>query len=93
MSVGASGAVSAVLFTAIFMSPWQRIYLFAAIPIPGIVFGVLYLIYCQYMARRGGDRVNHGAHFYGAVYGFLFPVFIDPGLANHFLDQVTRVNF
>lgn len=86
-SIGASGAVSAVLFTAIFLNPWDKILLFAAIPIPGILFGVLYLFYCQYMARKGGDNINHNAHFYGAVYGFIFPVLLEPRLFQYFLSH------
>lgn len=86
-SVGASGAVSAVLFSAIFLNPWDKILLFAVIPVPGIVFGVLYLAYCQYMARRGGDNINHYAHFYGAVYGFIFPILLNPRLFRVFLEH------
>lgn len=86
-SIGASGAVSAVLFTAIFFDPWSKILLFAIIPIPGIIFGVLYLIYCQYMARRSTDRINHYAHFYGAVFGFVFPLLIDPTLIRFFISR------
>lgn len=89
-SIGASGAVSAVLFTAIFLNPWDKIYLFAAIPIPGIVFGFIYLWYCQYMAKRGGDNINHNAHFYGAVYGFVFPILLEPGLLQVFIQQLLR---
>ncbi|MDR1273503.1 MAG: rhomboid family intramembrane serine protease [Odoribacteraceae bacterium] len=89
-SVGASGAVSAVLFASIFMNPWSKIYLFAAIPIPGILFGGLYLFYCQYMARRGGDNINHNAHFYGAVYGLVFPALLEPGLVRHFLNALLH---
>lgn len=89
-SIGASGAVSAVLFTAIFMNPWDKIYLFAAIPIPGIVFGFIYLWYCQYMAKRGGDNINHNAHFYGAVYGFILPILLEPGLLQMFIHQLLR---
>lgn len=89
-SIGASGAVSAVLFTAIFLNPWDKIYLFAAIPIPGIVFGFVYLWYCQYMAKRGGDNINHNAHFYGAVYGFVFPILLEPGLLHIFIQQLLR---
>ena len=84
-SIGASGAVSAVLFSAIFLNPWDKILLFAAIPIPGILFGGLYLFYCQYMARRGGDSINHNAHFYGALYGFVFPALLKPELFTAFL--------
>lgn len=83
-SIGASGAVSAILFTSIFLNPWDKILLFAVIPVPGILFGVVYLIYCQYMAKRGGDNINHNAHFYGAVYGFIFPLFMNPGLFSVF---------
>lgn len=84
-SVGASGAVAAVLFTAIFLNPWAKILLFGVVPVPGVVFGVVYLVYCQYMARRDGGRVNHRAHFYGAVYGLAFPVMARPDLWEVFL--------
>ncbi len=84
-SIGASGAVSAVLFSAIFLNPWDKILLFAVVPVPGILFGVFYLAYCQYMARRGEDNINHNAHFYGAVYGFIFPILLDPHLFRVFL--------
>ena len=77
-SIGASGAVSAILFTAIFLNPWDKIYFFAIVPIPGIVFGFVYLFYCQYMAKRGGDNINHNAHFYGAVFGLVFPILLEP---------------
>jgi len=86
-SIGASGAVSAILFTSIFLNPWDKILLFAVLPVPGILFGVLYLIYCQYMARRGGDNINHNAHFYGAVFGFVFPLFLEPDLFSAFLSH------
>ena len=86
-SIGASGAVSAVLFAAIFLNPWDKILLFAVIPIPGILFGVLYLAYCQYMARQGGDNINHNAHFYGAVFGFVFPILLEPRLFQMLLSH------
>lgn len=89
-SIGASGAVSAILFTSIFLNPWDKILLFAVIPVPGILFGVVYLIYCQYMAKRGGDNINHNAHFYGAVYGFIFPLFMNPGLFSVFFNHFQR---
>lgn len=86
-SIGASGAVSAVLFTAILLNPWDKILLFAVIPIPGILFGVLYLAYCQYMARQGGDNINHNAHFYGAVFGLVFPILLEPQLFRMFFSH------
>ncbi|MGC9374563.1 MAG: rhomboid family intramembrane serine protease [Bacteroidales bacterium] len=87
-SVGASGAVSAVIFTSIFFQPLARLYLYAVIPIPGIVFGVLYLGYSHYMSKKEGDNINHDAHFIGAVVGFIFPLFIDPSLIHVFLNQL-----
>ncbi len=88
-SVGASGAVSAVIFTSIFFSPLEKLFFFAVIPIPGIVFAVLYLIYSSYMSRRGGDNINHDAHFAGAIYGFVFPLLIDVKLISHFISQFS----
>lgn len=86
-SIGASGAVSAVLFTAIFLNPWDKILLFAVVPIPGILFGVLYLGYCQYMAKQSRDNINHNAHFYGAIYGFIFPILLKPDLFQMFISH------
>jgi len=89
-SVGASGAVSAIVFTNIFFQPMASVYFYAIIPIPGIIFGVLYLAYSHYMSKRGGDHINHDAHFIGAVFGFVFPLFLDHNLIYVFIDQLTN---
>jgi len=91
-SLGASGAVSAVIFSAIFFDPWSTILIFF-IPCPGIIFGVVYLIYCNYMSKRGGDNINHGAHFYGAVFGFLYPILIEPQSITIFINQLMNPHF
>lgn len=87
-SVGASGAVSAIVFFSIFFSPLEKLYLMAIIPIPGIIFAIAYLFYSNYMSRREGDNINHDAHFVGAVFGFIYPVLIDPKLFFFFLKQL-----
>lgn len=87
VSIGASGAVSAILFASILLNPWGKILFFAVLPIPGIIFGFIYLAYCQYMNKRGGDNINHNAHFYGAVYGFVYPVILEPSLLQAFLSH------
>jgi membrane associated rhomboid family serine protease len=87
ISVGASGAVSAVLFTSIFFSPMEKIYFYGILPMPGIVFGVLYLLYSSYMGKKSHDNINHDAHFWGAVFGFLFPILIDPSLVRDFINH------
>ena len=73
-SLGASGAVSAVIFAKILLEPKSGIG-FAFIPgitIPGYIFAVLYLGISVYLDKKGGGNVNHGAHFWGAVYGLVF---------------------
>jgi membrane associated rhomboid family serine protease len=87
-AVGASGAVSAVVFTYIFFAPLEKIYFYLVLPIPGIFFGVLYLAYSSYMSRRSKDNINHAAHFWGAVVGFLFPILLEPKLFLVFLENL-----
>ena len=86
-SVGASGAVSAVVFTSIFFAPLNKLFLYF-IPLPGIIAAVLYLIYSQYMSKKDKDNINHDAHLLGAIFGFVFPIFIDPELIKLFLQQL-----
>ena len=88
-SLGASGGVSAILFAFIFLFPWETIFIFF-IPAPAIVFGVIYLVYSQYMARRGGDNINHDAHFWGAIFGIVFVMAIDPQAIHRFLESITN---
>jgi membrane associated rhomboid family serine protease len=90
-SVGASGAVSSVLFASIFFDPWNMIYFFGILPIPGIVFAVLYLVYSYQMSNKQKDNVAHDAHFLGALYGFIFPILLNPVLFEVFLDKLFRL--
>ena len=87
-AVGASGAVSAVLFAAIFFDPWNKIYFFGILPIPGIVFALLYLAYSYYMGRKQNDNVAHDAHFLGALFGFIFPILLNGSLFQQFMDKL-----
>ena len=76
-SLGASGAVSAVLFAFILVKPWSMIYVFF-FPMPAILYAVLYIGYSIYMDRRGRGNINHSAHLWGAAYGVAFTLVIDP---------------
>jgi membrane associated rhomboid family serine protease len=87
-AVGASGAVNAVVFTTIFFDPWNKLWFFGILPVPGIVFGILYLIYSIYMGRKNTDNIGHDAHFTGAVFGFIYPILIDYHLFAQFLDKL-----
>jgi len=93
-SLGASGAVSAVLFASILMSPWTGIYIFfIPIPVPAILYAVLYVGYSIWMDRRGTDNVNHSAHLWGAAYGVMFTLIMDPGMLQHFMSQLSNPRF
>jgi membrane associated rhomboid family serine protease len=88
-SIGASGAVAAVLFAGIFFEPLMGISLYLIpIPIPGILFGIAYLAYSQYMSRKNIDNINHDAHFAGAIFGFIFPILLKPELFKIFLEKL-----
>ena len=91
-SLGASGAVSAVLFSFVLFAPWSLIFVFF-IPVPAIVYAVLYIGYSIWMDRRGTDNVNHSAHLWGAVYGMLFTVMMEPRVATTFLARVASPSF
>lgn len=72
-SLGASGAVSAVIFAGMMLDPTISIYIFfIPIAIPGFIFGPLYILISAYMDRKGGDNINHSAHIWGALYGLAF---------------------
>lgn len=90
-ALGASGAVSAVIFAYILFNPFGKIYLYFMIGIPSWLFGILYLYYEYAMARRQNDNIGHNAHFFGAVYGLVFPILIHPPAALDFVRQVSAV--
>ena len=91
-SLGASGAVSAVLFAFILLRPWQRIIVLV-FPVPAIVYGGLFLVYSMYMSKKGGDHVNHDAHFYGAIFGVVFTIACRPEVIEIFLNELKNPHF
>lgn len=95
-SLGASGAVSAVVFAYIMMNPMGGIGLiFIPIFIPGFLFGLLYLVASFFLGRKGTSRINHSAHLWGAVFGIIFIIvftkfYSDYPILDHFLKQVKE---
>jgi membrane associated rhomboid family serine protease len=88
-SLGASGAVTAVIFSAILLDPKLKIALmFLPIPIPGLVFAVLYLVYSVWQSHRAGDGINHDAHLFGALYGVIFTYAFEPKLVEKALKSL-----
>ncbi|MGE5480731.1 MAG: rhomboid family intramembrane serine protease [Chloroflexota bacterium] len=77
LSVGASGAVSAAIFSFIVFEPFAKIIIFPIpFPMPAMVFAGLYLLYSYFAARRAEDVINHDSHFWGAVWGLVFTIAI-----------------
>jgi membrane associated rhomboid family serine protease len=91
-SLGASGAVCAVLFAFVLLEPWQTIYVFV-IPVPAIIYAMLFLVYSMYMSKKGGDYINHDAHFYGALFGVVFTLILRPHLYSDFINQLMHPHF
>ena len=91
-SLGASGAVSAVLFAFILINPWSLIFIFF-LPVPAILYGVFYVGYSFWMDRKGTDNTNHSAHLSGAIYGVLFMLLMEPRIAGVFLQRLMSPSF
>jgi len=85
-SLGASGAISAVLFAAIVYFPWMKLFIIPIpLPIPAPLFAVAYVAYSWYSARQARGRINHDAHLGGAVFGVLFVLVTDPAAFSQLL--------
>ena len=91
-SLGASGAVSAVLFAFILLQPWSLIFVFF-LPMPAILYAVMYVGYSFWADRKGHGNVNHNAHLSGAVYGVLFMLLMEPRAGGHFLARLASPSF
>ena len=88
-AVGASGAVSAVLFASILFGPNMKIsFILIPIPITAWFFGLLFIAYSVFMAKRNKDNIGHSAHLLGALFGFAFPIVFYPQLFSLFLEQI-----
>ena len=89
-AIGASGGVSGVLFAFILLDPWNSIqFIFVPIPIPAIVFGILYLFYESWAAKKARDNIGHDAHFWGAIAGFLITIVFRPSIFTDFLTELV----
>ena len=92
-SLGASGAVCAVMFAVIMIRPWETLYIYGKLPIPAILYAGLFLAFSIYMSKRGGDNVNHDAHLWGAAYGVLFTIAVHPAIVSTFINEMKNPRF
>ncbi|MFN3848644.1 MAG: rhomboid family intramembrane serine protease [Spirosomataceae bacterium] len=88
-SLGASGAVSAVVFGAILFFPTAQLLVFF-IPMPAFIYAFLYLAYTYYEMRRGLGYVNHSAHWWGSIFGVIVMVALYPDVVPHFISEVSN---
>lgn len=90
-ALGASGAVSAVIFAFIILDPTQKLMLLILpIPIPAYLFGLIFLGIEYYLAKRGQGNIGHDAHFWGAIFGIAFTLILKPSLIQSFIEQISR---
>lgn len=88
-SLGASGGVAAVIFCSIMFDPARDLCLYGILCIPGFILGPLFLIYSYYQGKKMADNINHDAHFYGALFGILFSLFVDINVFGDFIQEVA----
>lgn len=95
-SLGASGAVSAIIFVGILLYPSMKLTIFPIpLGIPAFIFGPLYLAISAYLAKKGHGNINHSAHIWGAVYGMVFFLVVCQFMSDfrplqHFVEDVKE---
>ena len=98
MSLGASGAVSAVVFAYILLDPMRGVGLiFIPVFIPGFLFGIIYLVISYFLSKSGRGNINHSAHIWGALFGIVFLVITSKLFSTYpvwenFIDAVKNVD-
>ncbi len=92
-SLGASGGVSAIIFAFIIFEPLADICIYFALCMPGFILGTLYIAFSYYQGKKSKDNINHDAHLYGALFGFIFCVVLYPKSLPYFIDQIRNWEF
>lgn len=88
--LGASGAVSAVIFGAILFDPLMQMgVMILPVMMPAWIFGILYLVYCHFASKHARDHVNHDAHLFGALTGLVLTAILHPGVLGQFVNSIS----
>ncbi len=93
-SLGASGAIEAIIFSFIIIQPFQTLYLFV-LPMPAWLLGIVFLAGSYYLSKRktgdpDADRIGHEAHFWGAIFGIIFTICLKPSLVSEFFHTISN---
>lgn len=89
-SIGASGAVSGIVFMFILLQPWATLTLFFIIPVPAVLVGIGYLAYSSWAANQGHGRLDHAAHFAGALSGMLMLILLKKEIVTEFIHKLIH---
>ncbi len=87
-ALGASGGTAAMVFASIILMPLADICIFGIFCLPGFLLGAMFLAYAYYKGKVADDNINHDAHLYGALFGIVFILLLEPARAGHFWDQI-----
>ncbi len=87
-AIGASGAVTGIIYSAILIQPDMMLGLFYVIPVPAYLFGIGYLLYSIYGMKAKNDNIGHTAHFGGAIGGYLITLIKEPSMLEYNLTMV-----
>lgn len=89
-SLGASGAVSAMVMASIVYFPIEKICMYGLICLPGFILGIGYVVYSYLRGKNSNDHINHEAHLYGAIYGIVIAIWVYPSAVSRFIEQITH---
>ncbi len=92
-SIGASGAVSGIVFIYILLNPWGKLLIYFVLPMYSIIAGILYLIYSSWASKNSKTNIDHDAHLYGALAGMLLMISLQPGILKQFINQLINAPF
>ncbi len=93
VSVGASGAVSAVLLSLVLYAPWSTIYISFFVPIYYVLYAIFFIVYSRYMDKQSNDNIAHDVHLIGGLYGILFMAVMHPKSLSFFWQQILHPPF
>lgn len=91
VAIGASGAVSGVVFSYCLFWPMHMLYLFGVVPMPAVIFALLYVAYSIFAMKRAQDNIGHEAHLAGAVGGLVATAIIEPESLVQFSKAISGV--